>query len=66
MAKRADSIQFWVRPIDRRRLERLASLENRNPRDQFAQIIDEAAERRGIDPDTLKPSKPNGRKRRRA
>jgi hypothetical protein len=45
--------QLYMRASDRDRLEKLGRLERRAASDQLTLVIDEACERRGLDPVTL-------------
>lgn len=46
---------MYARERDKNRIEKLAARETRAPVDQLALIVDEACERRGLDPETLEP-----------
>ena len=56
----AKPLPVYARPEDRLRLEHLCRLETRSMVDQLAVIIAEAFERRGLDPNTVLQSTPDG------
>jgi len=47
--------QVYIRVADKERIEKLAEKEDRSTSLQMKVIVDEACERRGLDPKTLEP-----------
>ncbi len=48
----------YIRTVEQDRLDKLRARERRTRNDQLAVILDEACKRRGLDPETVEPLKP--------
>ncbi len=51
-------VMIYVDPRDRDRLAKIGKIERRGNKDQLTVILDEACEKRGLDPQTVQPIEP--------